>query len=165
MNTEAIKLACDMVGSQTRVAAMLGITLGAVNQWCTGRKDVPLDKAIQLEEATRGAIKVEQLCPEINLSFLRNGESTATKAVENKITVNQRDWPYLKSHKAHSWIRMAVKHGYLQKPSTLTCLDCGQPAQVYDHRDYNKPLDVEPVCHACNVNRGPAKPFVHVNDR
>jgi transcriptional regulator with XRE-family HTH domain len=69
------------------------------------------------------------------------------------------------SHKAHQWVKQAIRDGYLPKPSTLTCQDCGQPAQVYDHRDYNRPLDVEPVCHACNIKRGPALPFVHVNDR
>lgn len=70
-----------------------------------------------------------------------------------------------KSHLAHRYVLNAVRDGYLPRPTTLTCLDCGAPAQVYDHRDYNKPLDVEPVCHACNVRRGPALPFVHVNDR
>jgi transcriptional regulator with XRE-family HTH domain len=68
-------------------------------------------------------------------------------------------------HKAHQWVKQAIRDGYLPKPSTLTCQDCGASAQVYDHRDYNRPLDVDPVCHACNINRGPAVPFVHVNDR
>jgi hypothetical protein len=27
---------------------------------------------------------------------------------------------------------------------------------VYDHRDYNQPLQVEPVCSPCNISRGPA---------
>lgn len=161
MNTEAIKLACEMVGSQTRVAAMLGITLGAVNQWCTGRKEVPLDKAIQIEGATNGAVTVEQLVPGIDLKHVRNGSAKLPIAAEHPVTVAF----YLKSHKAHQYTSRAIRDGYLPKPSTLICLDCGAPAQVYDHRDYNKPLDVEPVCHACNVKRGPAKPFVHVNDR
>lgn len=26
----------------------------------------------------------------------------------------------------------------------------------YDHRDYTKPLSVEPVCRSCNKLRGPA---------
>lgn len=70
-----------------------------------------------------------------------------------------------KSHTSHRYVAMAIKDGYLHRPNTLTCLDCGATAQGYDHRDYNKPLDVEPVCHACNIKRGPAIPFVHVNDR
>ena len=37
---------------------------------------------------------------------------------------------------------------------------CGGMAEQWDHRDYNKPLDVEPVCRSCNMRRGPAKPLV-----
>lgn len=37
------------------------------------------------------------------------------------------------------------------------CVDCGGIAEQYDHRDYGRPLDVEPVCRACNVRRGAAK--------
>ena len=40
----------------------------------------------------------------------------------------------------------------------IPCVDCGAPARDYDHRDYNKPLDVEPVCRRCNILRGPAIP-------
>jgi hypothetical protein len=39
---------------------------------------------------------------------------------------------------------------------TIMCVDCERPATIYEHRDYSKPLDVEPVCHLCNVRRGPA---------
>ncbi len=39
------------------------------------------------------------------------------------------------------------------------CVDCGKQALVYDHRDYNKPLDVEPVCQSCNIKRGPGIPW------
>lgn len=51
----------------------------------------------------------------------------------------------------------AVHKGLLPKPATLTCVDCGQPAKFYDHRDYSKPLDVVPVCIRCNRMRGMAK--------
>jgi hypothetical protein len=40
---------------------------------------------------------------------------------------------------------------------TIICVDCNRsPARVYDHRDYAKPLNVDAVCHHCNVRRGPA---------
>lgn len=38
------------------------------------------------------------------------------------------------------------------------CTDCDKRATDYDHRDYQYPLLVEPVCRGCNVKRGPAKP-------
>lgn len=34
------------------------------------------------------------------------------------------------------------------------CVDCGKRADCYDHRDYTKPLAVEPVCQSCNFKRG-----------
>ena len=51
----------------------------------------------------------------------------------------------------------AVKAGKIQSARTLACADCGKPARCYDHRDYEKPLEVEPVCIGCNAKRGPAK--------
>jgi hypothetical protein len=41
-------------------------------------------------------------------------------------------------------------------PDGTPCVDCGAVAMVYDHREYAKPLDVEPVCISCNKLRGPA---------
>ena len=48
------------------------------------------------------------------------------------------------------------------KHAAIICVDCGAKATVYDHRDYRRPLDVVPVCHRCNLLRGPAnlEPFI-----
>ena len=59
---------------------------------------------------------------------------------------------------AHGVVGRAIRGGELAHPTTLACTDCGVPAQQYDHRDYNKPLDVQPVCRRCNLKRGPAIP-------
>ena len=53
----------------------------------------------------------------------------------------------------------AIRDGRLQRPSCFKCADCDRQAQQYDHRDYNKPLDVHPVCRSCNLKRGPAIPM------
>lgn len=50
--------------------------------------------------------------------------------------------------------KTAIRAGFLQNPKELSCSDCGRPAECYDHRDYNKPLEVEPVCVRCNSSRG-----------
>ena len=50
----------------------------------------------------------------------------------------------------------AVREGRLKPIRECTCVDCGAPARHYDHRDYNKPEEVEPVCVSCNWWRGPA---------
>lgn len=58
-------------------------------------------------------------------------------------------------------VHKAIKTGNLPKlDGSIFCVDCGAPARNYDHRDYSKPLEVEPVCHSCNLLRGPAKPAV-----
>jgi hypothetical protein len=56
-------------------------------------------------------------------------------------------------------VNKAVRNGILVPVATLTCVDCGKPAQCYEHRDYNKPLQVEPTCKGCNIRRGPAIPL------
>lgn len=60
--------------------------------------------------------------------------------------------------RAHAAVSRAVAAGRLKKASECVCVDCGAQARCYDHRDYNKPLDVEPVCSRCNKLRGPAIP-------
>jgi len=44
----------------------------------------------------------------------------------------------------------------LEKHEIPKCVDCGEEAESYDHRDYFEPLKVEPVCIRCNTLRGPA---------
>ena len=60
---------------------------------------------------------------------------------------------------AHVAVGKAVKAGVLKPARECVCVDCGKQACDYDHRDYNKPLDVQPVCRSCNKRRGPAIPL------
>jgi hypothetical protein len=55
-------------------------------------------------------------------------------------------------------VKKAIRKGLLAPVKTLICVDCGKQGEVYDHRDYNKPLDVVPVCRSCNYYRGAAIP-------
>lgn len=57
---------------------------------------------------------------------------------------------------AHEYVAVAVRNGDLPKlDGSITCADCSNPAAQYDHRDYKKPLEVDPVCRVCNAARGP----------
>lgn len=60
---------------------------------------------------------------------------------------------------ARQMVTAAIKKGFLQPAHEHDCVDCGAQALDYDHRDYNKPLEVEPVCRPCNKKRGPGIPF------
>lgn len=53
----------------------------------------------------------------------------------------------------------AVRSGALTnlRAVAVACVDCGERAEHYDHRDYSAPLAVAPVCRRCNYRRGPAR--------
>lgn len=53
----------------------------------------------------------------------------------------------------------AIRDGRLTHPRLLRCTDCAGPAVEYEHRDYNRPLHVDPICRRCNLLRGPAIPL------
>lgn len=62
---------------------------------------------------------------------------------------------------AHQVVKSAVVDGRLQSLSQnlVECVDCGDRASQYEHRNYERPLDVEPVCRKCNKARGKAARF------
>lgn len=51
--------------------------------------------------------------------------------------------------------RRAVKRGEIAPPHGQACADCGAPAVELDHTRPGDHLAVEPVCHGCNIRRGP----------
>jgi len=56
---------------------------------------------------------------------------------------------------AQQAVRRAIKRGeFLALNGNIPCVDCGQPAKVYDHRNYTHPLMVDAVCMSCNAKRG-----------
>ena len=58
---------------------------------------------------------------------------------------------------ARAAVAKAVRQGVLARlDGSVRCVDCGAPATGYDHRDYARPLDVQPVCRSCNNKRGHA---------
>lgn len=62
---------------------------------------------------------------------------------------------------ARAWraVKLAIADGRLPVVTTCKCVDCGAPAECYDHRDYTLPLKVDAVCKACNNKRGPGWPY------
>lgn len=60
--------------------------------------------------------------------------------------------------RSHAAVQVAIRRGLLPslKAGEYACTDCGSVAHEYDHRDYGRPLDVEPVCRSCNKQRGTA---------
>ena len=69
--------------------------------------------------------------------------------------------PFYLKQKAIGCVKKAVQAGLLinLKKNDIKCTDCDNRASMYDHRDYTKPLEVEPVCRSCNIKRGSAIQF------
>lgn len=72
--------------------------------------------------------------------------------------------PYWRSQRAaYLAVRKAIMKGILPRlDGSIRCVDCDRSARYYDHRDYGKPLEVDPVCVRCNARRGPAKDVAHL---
>lgn len=67
---------------------------------------------------------------------------------------------YDAAKRAQQITKTAISEGLLPAPTEFCCADCGADAEVYDHRDYTKPLEVDPVCRSCNSKRGSAEGYV-----
>lgn len=59
-----IELACDAVGSQSRLAELVGVTPQAVSKWLRS-KSVPAERVLAVETATAGAVSRHALRPDI----------------------------------------------------------------------------------------------------
>lgn len=66
-----IKKACEIVGSQRKLADQLGVSPGFVSQWITGVRQVPADYCPTIERLTSGAVKCEDMCPGVDWAWLR----------------------------------------------------------------------------------------------
>lgn len=72
---------------------------------------------------------------------------------------------YQESIRCSRAITAAVKAGTMKRAKEFDCVDCGEPARCYDHRDYERTFDVQPVCDKCNSRRGHAVWHEHYRDR
>ena len=55
----------------------------------------------------------------------------------------------------------AKQAGLIPNIKEFVCSDCGCQATEWDHRDYTKYMDVDPVCAKCNVARGEGYPKIN----
>ena len=53
--------------------------------------------------------------------------------------------------RAQKVVRKLLIRGVLPSPNSLKCFDCGVSAEVWEHRDYRLPDEVEPVCRRCKT--------------
>lgn len=59
-----IDKAADIIGSQTALAAVLGVSKGAVSQWKDDNRRVPAAHCVAIERQTHGAVTRRDLRPD-----------------------------------------------------------------------------------------------------
>jgi DNA-binding transcriptional regulator YdaS (Cro superfamily) len=62
---DSIVAACAAVGGQAAMARLLGVTPAAVGHWCSGVRQVPAERCPEIERATKGAVRCEELRPDV----------------------------------------------------------------------------------------------------
>lgn len=57
---------------------------------------------------------------------------------------------------AYRVFRLAVMDGLIRRlpDGETACIHCDAPATCWEHRDYRKPIDVQPACDSCNTRLG-----------
>jgi DNA-binding transcriptional regulator YdaS (Cro superfamily) len=72
-------------GSAASLAKCLGVPAPLLSQWRTGARPVPADRCPEIEKATSGAVRCEDLRPDVDWKYLRGTAcacETTREAVE-----------------------------------------------------------------------------------
>lgn len=139
----ALKQAIKIVGSISALARKTKCSRQAVQNWVS-RGQVPPEQCLLIQAATDGKVTCEALRPDVF------GAPSQLMRVDDASKKRQR--------LAGAAVTLAVKSGALPRlrGAKIKCVDCNGVAEAYEHRNYSRPLDVEPVCSGCNSKRGHA---------
>lgn len=66
-----IKIAITHMGNPTNLARYLGVTTQAVCFWRDGKRKIPPEICIQIEKGTSGAVRCNDLRPDVEWSYIR----------------------------------------------------------------------------------------------
>ncbi|SDR47284.1 transcriptional regulator [Paraburkholderia tuberum] len=64
MNKHPIAIAAATVGGYKALADILGVTKGAVHQWMSASRKVPIEHCTPIEQATNGVVTRQMLRPD-----------------------------------------------------------------------------------------------------
>jgi len=117
--------------SQEEIARALDVSAKTISRWETG-ESAPTNSSLR----------------RLGCFLYQNASQALPLKVRQKLYSLRRE----AAHKVHR----AIIQGKLPRLTNgnVRCVDCQKKAQHYDHRDYTKPLTVEPVCQGCNFRRG-----------
>lgn len=71
MCKESIQKASEILGGQVGLARAISVSPGMVYQWVHGLRQVSAERCPDIERATEGAVRCEDLRPDIDWAVLR----------------------------------------------------------------------------------------------
>ena len=71
MAMESIERAIKRLGSQAALAKALGVKQPTISEWLRGDRQVPAERCPDIERATGGAVRCEELRPDVSWGVLR----------------------------------------------------------------------------------------------
>lgn len=74
-----LKTYLDQRGSNRDLARAVGLSDVIVSQWKTGARQVPAERCPAIERATHGAVRCEDLRPDVDWAYLRATDCAAAK--------------------------------------------------------------------------------------
>lgn len=78
-NTKSLLKAVEIAGTQKALAVCVGVSQQTVWAWIS-RKSVPAEHCPAIERATSGAVRCEDLRPDVDWSYLRGSAPIAQEA-------------------------------------------------------------------------------------
>lgn len=70
-----VQRAAEIVGGQLELGRRIGVTKQNVSHWARGRRAVPAEHCPAIERATDGAVRCEELRPDVAWAVLREGSA------------------------------------------------------------------------------------------
>lgn len=77
---QALQTAIATLGNQTKLALAIGVVPQVVHNW-VARGNVPADKCPAIEKATGGAVRCEDLRPDVDWGYLRGTNATVAAEI------------------------------------------------------------------------------------
>ncbi len=62
------------LGRGASLAKAIGAPPVLISQWKTGKRPIPAERCPEIEKATLGAVRCEELRPDIDWAYLRNSQ-------------------------------------------------------------------------------------------
>lgn len=75
--------ACSQLGGLSALARAIKVTPPTVHQWVSGRRPIPVRRCLDIERATSGNVRCEDLRPDVDWSVLRGAPAPIPQEPEH----------------------------------------------------------------------------------